>query len=69
MINIYFNKDVSQMFSNLLINVSSAYFFAAALTPAGISADFIQKIINFLLNLFAAIIYFALAVKINKYYE
>lgn len=69
MIGFYLNRDIRKMLASLLINVSSTYFIAAALTPAGVIADLYSTIINFTFNLFAATMYFVLAVKINKLYE
>ncbi|KKP67523.1 MAG: hypothetical protein UR68_C0001G0091 [Candidatus Roizmanbacteria bacterium GW2011_GWA2_35_19] len=64
-----FDRRILKLLANLLVNVSSAYFVAAALTPTGAIGNFGSIVINFSFNLFAATMYFILAVKINNFYE
>ncbi|PIP62926.1 hypothetical protein COW98_01480 [Candidatus Roizmanbacteria bacterium CG22_combo_CG10-13_8_21_14_all_35_9] len=65
----FLNKEILKLLTNLLINVSSTYFVAAALTPTGAIGDFRSIIINFSFNMFATTMYFILTVKVNNLYE
>lgn len=65
----FYDKKTANLISNFLINVSSAYFMAAALTPTAAIEDIRSKFVNFYLNIIAAIMYFILAVKMNRPYE
>jgi len=70
MITILLQQDISKLLVGFLINVSSGYFIAATLTPTSIPKDITSIIINFLYSIVFAIIYFILAVKINRlFYE
>ena len=63
------DKKLINLTTNFLINVSSAYFVTAALTPTAAFGNLQSKFLNFVLNLIVAIMYSTLAVKINNLYE
>lgn len=69
MIDLLWKYDGLKLLSNFLLNVSSAYFMVATITPTSVSFNFSWVIINFSFNLSYAIIFFVLAIKINNIYE